>query len=269
MMSDRKFWILRAVAIFAAMIVVAALVVLFADSSDASKRRSGCVPIVHKSMIPGYDENSIRAAFAARGKGVWLDTDLRFSSQGSGYMFHDNDMRQKTTGVGFIETSTDAVINAARYDRHGAIIAPLSRYLRASGNTRIVMEIKSNLDPVTPTEVRTLADAINAAHARKRVYVGGTPEVIKVLNNHAPGLRTFWRPHGRALTIPNATARGYNMVMANASQWGTAAKVTRFKRHGFLTGARLANRPASWKALYDLGIRRIQTNRPWTLKRWC
>jgi glycerophosphoryl diester phosphodiesterase len=257
-------WVVIGIIIALVLTCIIGVILAVADSAKATKTRP-CVPLAHRGVHnASVDENTTQAAEAAAKHGAWLDTDIRITTDGVAYMSHDRNVRRATDGNGRIEDHDSAWVEQLLTEPNGQQVPTWPEFLAAAGDTPVIAELKADVDEWTDAEILAVADAAYGYD----VYLGGTPKMLKRINEVAPAVATYWRPDLKNLVSQReAEKRSVDMILAFNGSW-TPTKVWRIKQAGYVVGAR-KEPPTAWAGSLRRGIRLITTDRPVALNNWC
>lgn len=216
-------------------------------------------------------ENSLASFQAAVDLGVtYLELDVRASSDGEAFVFHDATLERVTAGAGPLEALTAAEIAGIRLDG-GDAIPRLADVLDGFGGVRLNIDVKS-MAVVAPAIA-----AIDAADAWDRVVIAAfSHERLERVRTERPQALTSASPKEIA-ALRFAGRRGRAQAVAGGA---VAAQVPLRHRGvpivtgGFIRSAHLAglqvhvwtiDEPAVMIRLLDAGVDGIVTDRPDTL----
>lgn len=247
--------------------VISAVIWFGSDDADGSvtAKVNACTPLAHRGVHNLHiDENTTDAAAAASKHGAWLDTDVRVTSDGVGFVMHDRNVRRTTDGRGRVEDNTSDWVRGLLTQPNLQPVPTWSEFLAAAGQTPVIAELKADVDKWSDAEILAVADASYGYD----VYLGGTPKMLNRINTVAPDVATYWRPDLDDLVSQReAEKRSIEMILAFNHSW-TPSKVWRIKQAGYVVGAR--KEPAgAWHGSLRRGIRLITTDQPIALNRWC
>ncbi|MER5202002.1 glycerophosphodiester phosphodiesterase family protein [Streptomyces sp. NPDC002825] len=233
--------------------------------------------IAHRGAPSAAPENTLVSdEVARRGGAVWIENDVQPSKDGVPYILHDTTVDRTTDGTGPIRSLTSDQLDeldagswfAPAYA--GARIPTLAAQLadlRERGG-KLLLEIKGRH---SRAEVARIVQQVREQEMTERVFVQSfdVPS-LRFAHELAPEL-----PLGLLRDTldadPVAVARDLDLAAYNV---GDAALATRPQLVADLHAAGVAvnvwtvDKPARWKALDELGVDGVITNRPTELKGW-
>lgn len=242
---------------------------------------AGTRPLVagHRGASAAAPENTMAAFRLSWEAGVrWLETDVQPSSDGVPVLIHDDLVDRTTDGRGAVRETRAldlAVLDAGGWfgaDFAGERIPELSALLTAMPDDhRVLLEIKG---PHTENEVLAVLTACRASGADDRVLVQSFErDALAAVQRISPG-----RPVGLLTEAwdddPVAASRALNAITYNPhhalllGRPDPAAEVAALHAAGIAVSVWTADDEADWRALTDVGVDAIMTNRPVELLAW-
>lgn len=242
---------------------------------------AGTRPLVvgHRGASAVAPENTMAAFRRSWESGVrWLETDVQPSADGVPVLIHDDLLDRTTDGTGAVRDTRAldlAVLDAGSWfgaDFSGQRIPELSVLLDAMPDDhRVLLEIKG---PHTEDEVLAVLDVCRAGRADDRVLVQSFErDALAAVQRISPG-----RPVGLLTQVwdedPIAACRALNAVSYHPNHRlllgrpNPAAEVDALHAAGIAVGVWTSDDEADWRALTDIGVDAIMTNRPAELLAW-
>jgi glycerophosphoryl diester phosphodiesterase len=232
----------------------------------------------HRGDSSRFPENSLRAFSAANRAGAdWIETDVRTTLDGKLVLAHN-----ATTGA---YCSQDVEIAKTTYaDLRKLDLAEKFREKHnltpASCPKHEIVLLEEALDLVLRERQARLSlqpksDCVDAALALVRqkgalAWVGfndGSLKKMARVKALAPSVKVFWDRHRSdiAKDIPVARALGFEEIVMNVKQV-TPENVARIHAAGFKAGAWTVNSKETMRRLLDMGVDRLYTDCPATMK---
>ncbi|MDX2294080.1 MULTISPECIES: glycerophosphodiester phosphodiesterase family protein [Streptomyces] len=231
----------------------------------------------HRGASSAAPENTLAAGEVARRAGVeWIENDVRPSRDGVPYVIHDATVDRTTDGTGQVRALTSARIDALDAGSWfapsfaGARVPTLAAQLadlRERGG-RLLLEIKG---PHSEAEVARIVREVRGQRMADRVLVQSFDAVsLGYVRELAPELpRALLRD--RLDADPVAVARDLGLASYHVSDKGLAARpgaVAELHAAGVAVNVWTVNAPARWRALAELGVDGVITDRPAELAGW-
>jgi len=102
-------------------------------------------PIAHRGLHDAQrPENSLASLLLAREKGYAVEADLWLSRDGEIFVFHDDDLARLTGAQGLFRARDAAELKSLRLRGGPEPIPTLAEFLRAAGDTALILELKSD-----------------------------------------------------------------------------------------------------------------------------
>lgn len=233
----------------------------------------------HRGASAAAPENTLAAFRLSWEAGVrWLETDVQPSADGVPVLIHDDLLERTTDGTGAVRDTRAldlATLDAGGWfgtEFGGERIPELSALLEAMpADHRVLLEIKG---PHTEDEVLAILAVCRASGADERVLLQSFErEALAAVQRISPG-----RPSGLLTAAwdddPIAACRALNAVTYNPhhrlllGRTDPAAEVATLHTAGIAVSVWTADDEADWRALTDIGVDAIMTNRPVELLAW-
>ncbi|MFD8015492.1 glycerophosphodiester phosphodiesterase family protein [Streptomyces sp. NPDC058955] len=233
--------------------------------------------IAHRGASSAAPENTLAAGEVARRAGVeWIENDVRPSRDGVPYVIHDATVDRTTDGTGAVRELTSARLDALDAGSWfapsfaGARVPTLAAQLadlRERGG-RLLLEIKG---PHSEAEVARIVRDVRGQRMTDRVLVQSFDAVsLQYVRELAPELpRALLRD--RLDADPVAVARDLGLASYHVSDKGLAARpgaVAELHAAGVAVNVWTVDAPARWRALAELGVDGVITDRPAELAGW-
>ncbi|MFE2012959.1 glycerophosphodiester phosphodiesterase [Streptomyces sp. NPDC059491] len=233
--------------------------------------------IAHRGAPSAAPENTlISDEVARRGGAKWIENDVQPSKDGVPYVVHDSTVDRTTDGTGPVRGLTAAQLDALDAGSWfapayaGARIPTLAAQLedlRARGGN-LLLEIKG---PHSRAQVARVVEEIRERDMTGRVFVQSFDiPSLQHVHELAPELPLgLLRDHLDADPVALAEELGLSAYnVADAALSGRPAVVAELHAAGVAVNVWTVDRPARWKALADLGVDGVITNRPTELAGW-
>ncbi|MFF7814502.1 glycerophosphodiester phosphodiesterase [Streptomyces sp. NPDC007945] len=233
--------------------------------------------IAHRGASSAAPENTLVAGeVARRGGAEWIENDVRPSRDGVPYVVHDATVDRTTDGSGAVRELTSTQLDSldagawfapsfagARVPRLAAQLADL----RERGG-RLLLEVKG---AHSRAEVARIVRDVREQRMAERVVVQSfEPVTLRYVREAAPELpRALLRD--RLDADPVAVARELGLAAYHVSDRGLAARpgaVAELRAAGVAVNVWTVDAPARWRALADLGVDGVITDRPTELAGW-
>ncbi|MER7949612.1 glycerophosphodiester phosphodiesterase family protein [Streptomyces sp. NPDC096079] len=233
--------------------------------------------IAHRGASSAAPENTLVSdEVARRGGAVWIENDVQPSKDGVPYILHDTTVDRTTDGTGAIRSLSSARLDgldagswfAPAYAgvRVPTLAAQLAD-LRERGG-KLLLEIKG---PHTRAQVARIVQEVRDQDMTDRVFVQSF-DVASLVATHelAPEL-----PLGLLRDTldadPVAVARDLDLAAYNVGDSVLATRpqvVADLHAAGVAVNVWTVDKPERWKALDELGVDGVITNRPAQLSGW-
>lgn len=250
----------------------------------------GVLPIAHRGGARRWPENTALAFEAAIALGYTLiETDVQLTRDGAVVVFHDANVERTTDGRGEVRDLSLAEIRALdagfRFTRDGRTfpyrdagvrVSTLEEILAAFPNTRFNLELKG-LDPDLPARVHELIETL-AVHDRVLVASAHDVQVERfrermgrrvATSAGAAQIRRFWfDAHlGLRRDLENSVESYPFDALQVPFRHGRLTVVDRrfldhAQHHGIYVHVWTIDDPREMRALVDLGVDGIMTDRP-------
>ncbi|MGA5872652.1 glycerophosphodiester phosphodiesterase [Streptomyces cinereoruber] len=242
-------------------------------------RPAGAPPTVfaHRGASSAAPENTLVAdEVARRGGAKWIENDVQPSKDGVPYVLHDATVDRTTDGTGAVRSLTSAELDALDAGswfapayagvRVPTLAAQLADLRERGGN--LLLEIKGRH---SRTEVARIVREVGEQAITRRVFVQSfdVPS-LRYAHELAPEL-----PLGLLRDTldpdPVAVAKELGLAAYNVSHVALARRpevVGELHAAGVAVNVWTVDTPARWKAMDDLGVDGIITNRPAELGGW-
>ncbi|MFE0700525.1 glycerophosphodiester phosphodiesterase [Streptomyces sp. NPDC058872] len=233
--------------------------------------------IAHRGASSAAPENTLVAEeVARRGGATWIEDDVQPSKDGVPYVMHDSTVDRTTDGTGAIRSLTSAELDALDAGswfapsyagaRVPTLAAQLADLRERGGN--LLLEVKG---AHSEEEVGRIVREVRAADMTDRVFVQSfdVPS-LRHVRALAPEL-----PLGLLRDAPDAdpvaVAKDLHLASYNVSDRGLSTRpelVEELHAAGVAVNVWTVDAPTRWKALDELGVDGVITNRPAELMGW-
>ncbi|MFF9850568.1 glycerophosphodiester phosphodiesterase [Streptomyces litmocidini] len=285
---------LRTAGLVAAPVVVAALATAFVATSPASPSaphpaagaaanrwlRAAGAPLTvfaHRGASSAAPENTLVSdEVARRGGARWIENDVQPSKDGVPYILHDTTVDRTTDGTGPLRSLTSAQVDAldagswfapAFAGTRVPTLADQLADLRTRGGN-LLLEIKGRQ---TEAEVARIVREVRDQAMTDRVFVQSFDVTsLRLTHELAPEL-PLGLLRDELDADPVAVAEELHLAAYNVSDKGLSARpgaVDELHAAGVAVNVWTVDLPARWKALDDLGVDGVITNRPTELTGW-
>ncbi|MFC9731769.1 glycerophosphodiester phosphodiesterase [Streptomyces roseolus] len=261
----------------AALAATALAALLVAAPAPAPAPARALTVIAHRGASSAAPENTLVAGeVARRGGAEWIENDVRPSRDGVPYVVHDATVDRTTDGSGAVRELTSAELDSldagawfapsfagARVPRLAAQLADL----RERGG-RLLLEVKG---AHSRAEVARIVRDVREQRMAERVVVQSFDAVsLRYARELAPELpRALLRD--RLDADPVAVARDLGLAAYHVSDRGLSARpgvVAELRAAGVAVNVWTVDAPARWRALAELGVDGVITDRPAELAGW-
>ncbi len=223
--------------------------------------------IAHRGASHAHVENSMTAFRTALRDGAdGLEVDLRRSSDGAIFCFHDHQLSRLTGKAGYFRRTAAARIDQLRLS-DGSRIPPFSQFVKEFvGNSRVVLDIKS-----AHIEATILAELGELAGDGRLVYSSFNPNVVKRIKAELPDARTALivgpvRNLQMRLRMKSLLAKRLKQLHCNAVHLSKLLVSEGLVRHlhgeGLSVSVWTVDDPKQARKLVDIGVDSIMTNEP-------
>ncbi|WP_411074165.1 glycerophosphodiester phosphodiesterase [Streptomyces sp. cmx-4-7] len=233
--------------------------------------------IAHRGASSVAPENTLIAGEVARRAGAdWIENDVRFSKDGSAYVLHDATVDRTTDGTGNIGTLTSEEISALDA---GSWFAPSYRGIRIptlssqlidfqKRGGRLLLDITGTRDEA---KIKQILFLVRLYKMEDRVLVQSFfPESLKHVRTLAPEMpMALLRDTLDA--DPVAVTKELGVTAYNVSDKALSTRpeiVAELHAAGVSVNVWTVNEPERWRALADLGVDGIITDRATELAGW-
>ncbi|MFF8378366.1 glycerophosphodiester phosphodiesterase [Streptomyces sp. NPDC015661] len=285
---------LRTAGLVAVPVAVAALATAFVATSPASPSaprpapgaaashwiRAAGAPLTvfaHRGASSAAPENTLLSdEVARRGGTTWIENDVQPSKDGVPYILHDATVDRTTDGTGTLRSLTSGQVDALDAGSWfapafaGARVPTLADQLadlRTRGGN-LLLEIKGRQ---TEAEVERIVREVRDQSMTTRVFVQSFDETsLRRVHELAPEL-PLGLLRDNLDADPVAVAQDLHLAAYNVSDKGLSvrpAAVDELHAAGVAVNVWTVDNAARWKALDELGVDGVITNRPTELTGW-
>ncbi|MDX2290981.1 MULTISPECIES: glycerophosphodiester phosphodiesterase [Streptomyces] len=233
--------------------------------------------IAHRGASSVAPENTLISGEIARRAGAdWIENDVRPSRDGVPYVLHDAMLDRTTDGTGHIGKLTSAQIDALDA---GSWFAPAYAGARVPTLAAQLADLRERggrlLLDITGTrgrkDIARIIQTVKEQRMMDRVLVQSFfPESLKYVHTLAPevpmGLLRDKLDEDPVSVVKELGATAYNV--SDRSLATRPEVVAELHAAGISVNVWTVNDPARWRALADLGVDGIITDRPTELAGW-
>ncbi len=231
----------------------------------------GPIPFAHRGGASEAPENTLPAFEHAIGLGYrYLETDVHATSDGVLVAFHDDRLDRVTDRIGVIAELPWSEVSKARVD--GTEPIPLLEDVLGTWP-----EVRVNIDPKADSSVEPLVETLRRTDAIDRVCIGAFSDerIGRVRAALGPRLCTGMGPdemvdlirafQGEEVTFRSAAAQ-IPPVDPKGRPLATRELVDTAHEHGIAVHVWTIDDPDEMRALLDIGVDGIMTDRPAVLR---
>ncbi|MFB7356685.1 glycerophosphodiester phosphodiesterase [Streptomyces gardneri] len=233
--------------------------------------------IAHRGASSLAPENTLISGEVARRAGAdWIENDVRPSKDGVPYVLHDATVDRTTNGTGHVGKLTSAQINALDAGSwfapayKGARIPTLAAQLadlRVRGG-RLLLDITGTRGKA---DIARIIRTVREQKMMDRVFVQSFfPESLRQVRGLAPEV-PLGLLRDKLDADPVAVTKDLGVKSYNVSDKALATRpelVAELHAAGVKVNVWTVNEPARWRALADLGVDGIITDRATELSGW-
>lgn len=258
-------------------LVAPALAVSLCALLPASGTTSAECPesVAHRGLSQSAPENTLAAVYAAAASGVdYVEMDVRFTVTDVPVLMHDGRLERTTTGTGYISHRTWTYLTGLDAGDWFSPVYDAERvptWYQALNTVRpftadVLVEIKGN---PTAIGIATFVQRITNLGMIDRVVVSAfNPVTLAAVHKQAPSLplALLASPiHADPVAATQAAKAVYYMPEHSKL---TADQVTTLHAAGVKVIPWVADTPAAWRRLTDLGVDGIVTNQAAVFEGW-
>ncbi len=259
----------RVALVAAAALAVSTLVVPAQPAAAAPQR---CRAIIHRAYHSGVDEEQPAGIRASARWGWGAELDLRVTTDGKVVLVHDDTLKRITGGTDqrATEDLTYAEVTAIPLKKGGRVLG-LWKALRIArkANAKLMLEIKryhQHQEAWDSAGLGYLARAVRTTGMTDQVYVGGSGDTA--FQAVAPELRSFHRTVPRDPADAESLAAMATLIQLDSTRYD-AQLVTDLRALGAKVASRNAQTIAAVQAAHAVGLRTMQTNKGYVVKKGC
>lgn len=233
--------------------------------------------VAHRGYSAAAPENTLTAVSSAIRVGAqFVEVDVHTTADGVPIVMHDQTVDRTTDGTGdvaLLDSSYIATLDAGSWFGSAFAGEPVPRLVDvldviAAGSSTLLLEVKA---PETDAEVRGMLDAVIAADLADQVIIQSfDPTVLEMAQTYAPQVqRALLR--GAVDPDPVAVAQQLGVVAYNPSAAAILARpeaVEDLNQAGIAVMPYTVNDATGWRALTDIGVDAIITDRSGALIGW-
>ncbi len=253
----------------AAALVVPTLVVPAQPAAAAPER---CRAIIHRAYYGGVDEEQPAGIRASARWGWGAELDLRVTKDGKVVLVHDDTLKRITGGADTraAEDLTYAEVTAIPLKRGGRVVG-LWKALRVArkAEAKLLLEIKryrQHQEAWDNAGLAYVARAVRKTRMKDRVFVGGSGQTA--FRIQAPDLQTFHRTVSRDPVDAASLAAMATLIQLDSTRYDTQL-VADLRGLGTKVASRNAQTLSAVEAAHAAGLRTMQTNKGYVVKKGC